>query len=55
MVFGKTYERYEHTFRSAFLIIRGNLTRREGTCNVVINQVESFSGLDKVPASKDWR
>ena len=55
MVFGKVYERYEHIFRSAFLIIKGNLTRREGTCNVVINQVNSFSGLDKVPQSKDWR
>jgi error-prone DNA polymerase len=55
MVFGKTYERYEYTFRSAFLIIKGKLTRREGTCNVVINQVKSFNALDKVPASKDWR
>jgi error-prone DNA polymerase len=55
MVFGKTYERYEHTFRSAFLIIKGRLTRREGTCNVVINRAESFNALDKAPASKDWR
>jgi error-prone DNA polymerase len=54
MVFGQTYEQYEHTFRSPFLIIRGNLTRREGTCNVVINHVESFSALEKVPQSKDW-
>jgi error-prone DNA polymerase len=55
MVFGKTYERYEYTFRSAFLIIKGRLTRREGTCNVVISRVEPFSALDKVPASKDFR
>jgi error-prone DNA polymerase len=55
MVFGKVYERYEHTFRSAFLIIKGNLTRREGTCNVVINNVKTFNALDKVPQSKDWR
>jgi error-prone DNA polymerase len=54
MVFGKVYEQYEHTFRSPFLIIKGRLTRREGTCNVVINHVESFSALEKVPASKDW-
>jgi error-prone DNA polymerase len=54
MVFGKVYERYEHTFRSPFLIIKGRLTRREGTCNVVINAVESFTALEKVPASKDW-
>ena len=35
--------------------IEGRLTRREGTCNVVINQVKPFNALDKVPASKDWR
>jgi error-prone DNA polymerase len=55
MVFGPTYERYEYTFRSPFVIIKGRLTRREGTCNVVINQVKSFNALDKVPASKDFR
>jgi error-prone DNA polymerase len=55
MVFGKVYEQHEHTFRSPFLIIKGRLTRREGTCNVVINNVESFTALEKVPASKDWR
>ncbi len=54
MVFGKTYERYEHTFRSAFLIIKGRLTRREGTCNVVINEAKAFTGIDKAPHSKDW-
>ncbi len=42
MVFGPTYEQNEHTFRSPFLIIKGNLTRREGTCNVVINEVEGL-------------
>ena len=54
MVFGKTYERYEYTFRSAFLIIKGRLTRREGTCNVVINHAEAFTGIEKAPASKNW-
>jgi error-prone DNA polymerase len=55
MVFPQVYERYEYTFRSAFVIIKGRLTRREGTFNVVINEAESFSALEKVPASKDWR
>jgi len=53
-VFGKVYEQYEYTFRSAFLIIKGRLTRREGTCNVVINRAESFNALEKAPSSKDW-
>ena len=54
MVFGKTYVKNEHTFRSPFLIIKGRLSRREGTCNVVIQQVQPFSALEKVPQSKDW-
>jgi error-prone DNA polymerase len=55
MVFGPTYERYEHEFRSPFLIIRGRLTRREGTCNVVIEHVEPLTTtLDKIPESKNW-
>ncbi len=55
MVFPQVYAQYEHRFKSAFLAIKGNLTRREGTHNVVITQVKPFHALDKVPASKDWR
>jgi len=55
MVFGQVYEEYEHTFRSPFLIIKGKLIRREGTCNVVIDNVESFSVLDKPFKSHDFR
>jgi error-prone DNA polymerase len=54
MVFGPTYEKYEHTFRSAFVEIKGYLVRRQGTCNVVINEAEAFTGLQKPPHSKDW-
>ena len=54
MVFGDVYEEYEYTFRSAFLIIKGYLTRREGTCNVVVNEAEAFTGLEKAPHSKNW-
>ena len=55
MVFPKVYDRYEHRFKEPFLIVKGRLSRREGTHNVVINQVKSFSALDKVPGSKDFR
>jgi error-prone DNA polymerase len=55
MVFSRVYERHEHQFKSPFLIVKGRLSRREGTHNVVINQVKPFSALDKVPQSKDWR
>jgi error-prone DNA polymerase len=55
MAFAKVYDRYEHQFRSPFLIIKGRLSRREGTHNVVIQQVKPFSALEEAPPSKDWR
>ncbi len=55
MVFPKVYERYEHQFKSPFLLVRGRLSRREGTHNVVVTGVKPFSALDKVPGSKDFR
>ena len=55
MVFPQVYERHEHQFKSPFLIISGKLSRREGTHNVVVEQVKPFSALEKVPGSKDWR
>jgi len=54
LVFKKVYTRYEYTFRSAFLIIKGRLSRREGTHNVIIQQAMSFNALEKMPRSKDW-
>ncbi len=55
MVFPDMYERHEHQFKSLFLAVRGKVSRREGTHNVVVTQVKPFRALDKVPQSKDWR
>ena len=55
MVFPQVYERQEHKFKFAFLMVSGKLSRREGAHNVVVTQVRPFSALEKVPESKDWR
>jgi error-prone DNA polymerase len=55
MVFPQVYELNEHKFKSAFLIIKGKLTRREGTHNIVVSYVKAFNAMEKVPQSKDWR
>jgi error-prone DNA polymerase len=55
MVFPQVYERHEHRFKSPFLIVQGKISRREGTCNIVVNQVKPFTALAKVPDSRDWR
>jgi error-prone DNA polymerase len=54
MVLPAVYTRQEHIFKSPFLIIKGRLTRREGTCNVVVSQASAFKAMEKVPHSKDW-
>ncbi len=55
MVFPLVYERDENSFKSAFIMVHGRLTRREGAHNVIVSKVKSFSALEKVPSSKDWR
>ena len=56
LVFEKVYERYEHKFKSPFLIVKGRFIRREGTHNVVVDRVQPFTAaLDKIPVSKDFR
>lgn len=55
MVFPQVYERQEHKFKSPFLVVKGRLSRREGTHNVVVTGVRPFNALTRVPQSKDWR
>jgi error-prone DNA polymerase len=55
MVFPQLYEQQEYEFKSPFLVVKGRLSRREGTHNVVVNAVKAFRVMEKVPQSKDWR
>ncbi len=55
MVFPQVYERFEHKFKSPFLIVRGKLSRRESTYNVIVSQVKPFRALENAPQSKDWK
>jgi error-prone DNA polymerase len=55
MIFPQVYERQANKFKSPFLVIKGTLSRREGTYNVVVTGVKPFNALEKVPESKDWR
>ncbi|ADJ25745.1 DNA polymerase III, alpha subunit [Dehalogenimonas lykanthroporepellens BL-DC-9] len=54
MVFPGVYHRHESRFKAPFLIVSGRLSRREGACNLVVEQVRSFTALEKPPASRDW-
>jgi len=54
MIFPRVYEQYESRFKSPFLIVEGRLSRKEGAHNIVVNKVQTFAALEKVPRSKDW-
>jgi len=55
MIFPQVYECQEYEFKSPFLVVKGKLSKRDGTHNVVVTQVKSFRVLDKIPQSKNWR
>ncbi|MDO8637727.1 MAG: OB-fold nucleic acid binding domain-containing protein, partial [Dehalococcoidia bacterium] len=54
LVWPGVYEHFKHTIREPFLIVRGTVSRREGTLEVVVNHVRTKAGLSAVPKSKDW-
>ncbi len=55
MVFPQVYDSHELKFKSPFLVVKGTLSRHEGTHNVVVNAVRPFNALEKMPQSKDGR
>jgi error-prone DNA polymerase len=54
MVFPQICEKNEHKFRSPFIVIKGKVSKREGTHNLIVTAVKPFTVLDKIPQSKDW-
>ncbi len=55
VVWPKTYQRYRQVLREAVLKVRGVVSRREGTLNIVLTHAEPISTLDKLPESHSWR
>ncbi len=54
MIFPKVYAKNEFLFKLPFLIVKGRITRREGTFNVVVEKVSAFNAMEKQLQSKDW-
>ncbi len=60
------YERYRLVLKEPLLLVRGVVSRREGTLNIIITHVEpiaytpplpsprSVDGSPGLPKSKDW-
>ncbi len=54
VIWPQVYEKYRLVLREPVLMIRGEVSRREGTMNVVAKHVESANSLEYLPKSKNW-
>ncbi len=55
VVWPQVYEKYRLTLREPALIIRGEVSRRDGAMNIVARHVASARTLKHLPKAKDWR
>ena len=49
-----TYARYRLVVKSPLLEVRGQVSRREGTMNIIVAHIRSIPVFDRAPKSKDW-
>ena len=54
VVWPKVYERYRHVLREPVLKVRGTVSRREGTLNIVLSHAEPILALESTPKAKNW-
>ncbi len=55
VVWPKSYERYRQVLREPLLKVRGTVSRREGTLNIVLTHAEGLHGPRDLPDSRSWR
>tara|TARA_B100000315_G_scaffold14914_1_gene13538 strand:+ start:273 stop:695 length:423 start_codon:yes stop_codon:yes gene_type:complete len=55
VVWPKVYERYRLTLRESVLIVKGTISRREGTFNIAVKHVERARGAQHLPKAKNWQ
>ena len=53
VVWPATYRQYRLVLREPVLVARGTVSRREGTLNIVVNNVESVSVSRELPKARD--
>ena len=50
----RVYERYRQVLKESFVVVRGIVSRRDGTMNVVASQAWALSALPVAPKAKNW-
>ena len=55
VVWPQVFFRYRRVIREPVLIVRGTVSRRDGTMNIVARHVVSARGARHLPKAKDWQ
>lgn len=50
-----TFERCRNVLRESVLMVRGAVSRQEGTMNIVVRDARSLKGLQDMPKAKNWQ
>ena len=54
IVWSSVYVQLRQSLSAPLLRVQGIVSRREGTLNIVVNQVEQLRNFEFGPRSKDW-
>ena len=49
------FAKYRQVIREPLLIIRGEVSRRDGTMNIVTKHVEPMPAMENLPKAKSWQ
>ena len=55
VVWSGEFAKYRQVIREPLLIIRGEVSRRDGTMNIVTKHVEPMPAMDNLPKAKSWQ
>ncbi len=55
VVWPSEFAKYRQLIREPMLIIRGEVSRRDGTMNIVAKHVEPMPSMENLPKSKNWQ
>ncbi|MFQ5875892.1 MAG: OB-fold nucleic acid binding domain-containing protein, partial [Dehalococcoidia bacterium] len=54
IIWPKIYQRYKSQLREPFLLVRGTVSRREGTLNIMTQEAVPLRPIDYAPKARNW-
>jgi len=54
VVWPRTYDSLRHVLREPFLVVKGVVSRRNGTMNVEVKDAQGLKAVETAPAAKNW-